>query len=145
MIADTREGLPLFQDPPDGLRIVTQTVKHGDYTIKGFEPVFTVERKMIGDFYGYIGKEREKTTRKMKQFREMKERGGFVMLAIEASEEDILFGHMYSQVSPETARQAIASFRIRYGVHVYCNRDRNEVERTILDCAIKFYNVMREV
>lgn len=145
LIIDTREQLPLFETPIDNLDIIHRKVEYGDYTIKGFESSFAIERKQISDFYSYIGRERNKTVEKMRQFREIRKAGGFVMLAIESSEEDILFGHMYSQLSPETARQALASFRIRYGVHIYCNRDRKEIERTILDCAIKFYKVMREV
>ena len=125
--------------------MLTSTVRSGDYTIQGFEPVFAIERKQISDFYTYIGAERDKTIRKMKVFADMIKRGGFVGLAIEAAEEDIYFGHIHSQVPPEVARQAINSFRIRYGVHVYFNPDREYIRRFVLDSAIKFYKIMREV
>jgi hypothetical protein len=67
------------------------------------------------DFYGYIGKERHRTTRKMQEFRDMVSAGGWVGLVVEATEADLLTGYIMSRVSPETARQALVSFEIRYG------------------------------
>jgi len=145
LIVDTREQVQLFTDPIPGLTIIHHVLKNGDYSIKGFEDVFSIERKMISDFYGYIGKERKKTTRKMERFRDIVRAGGFVGLAIECSEEEILYGYYMSQLSPETARQAINSFRVRYHVQVYYNKDRQYIQRFILDSAIKFYNISREV
>jgi ERCC4-type nuclease len=146
LIQDTREQKPLFDDPPEGLAVVTATLLLGDYSIKGFEGKFCVERKCISDFYSFIGKERERTTRKMEQFREMVVRGrGFVGLVVEATESDLLSGYVMSRVSPETARQALISFELRYGVHVYYSRSRTDIARWVLDRAIKFYRIQREV
>jgi len=145
LIVDTREQVQLFTDPIPGLTIIHHVLKNGDYSIKGFEDKFSIERKMISDFYGYIGKERKKTMKKMNRFRDMVLAGGFVGLAIECSEEEIMYGYYMSQLSPEVARQAINSFIIRYGVHVYMNKDRKCIKRYILDKAIKFYNIQREV
>lgn len=145
IIIDTREQLPLFTTPIEGLEIIRKKVDYGDYTIKGFEPYFAIERKMMSDFYGYIGREREKTVIKMKAFEKIIQANGFVGLVIEASEEEVYAGYGYSKVSPETARQALASFRIRYGVHTYLSESREAIERWILDNAIKFYKTRREV
>lgn len=145
LIQDTREQLPLFDNPPEGLTILHKALKDGDYSIKGFEDLFAVERKQISDFYSYIGKEREKTVAKMERFADMINRGGWVGLAVECSEDEIFLGNAYSPLSPEVARQAINSFRIRYGVHVYMNNSRNGVRRFVLDSAIKFYTIKREV
>ena len=132
-------------NPPEGLEIIRDTVHFGDYTIKGFEDYFAIERKMMSDFYGYIGMEQEKTVKKMKQFERMVQANGFVGLVIEASEEEVYGGYGYSKVSPETARQALASFRVRYGVQTYCSDSREAIERWVLDNAIKFFNTRREV
>ena len=80
----------------------------------------------------------------MKEFREIISNGGFVALVIESSESDILNGYIMSRVSPETARQALVSFEIRYGVHIYYSKSRKDIARWVLDRAIKFYKVMRE-
>ena len=144
LIVDTREQQSLFNGEINSLVVINKKLDFGDYSIKGFEEQFCVERKMISDFYGYIGRERKKTIRKMNEFKDIMLHRGFVGLAIEASEEDIMFGYMYSQLSPEVVRQALCSFRVRYGVHIYFNKSREYLRRWILDNAIKFYNIKRE-
>lgn len=147
LLQDSREQKPLFSSgsTTEGLEVVTTTLTHGDYSIKGFEDRFSIERKQMGDFYTYIGKERDRTTRKMEHFREMVSGGGWVGLVVEATEADILTGYVMSRVSPETARQALVSFEIRYGVHLYYSRSRRDIARWVLDRAIKFYKIQREV
>jgi DUF917 family protein len=41
--------------------------------------------------------------------------------------------------------QALVSFELRYGVHVYYSRCRQDIARWVLDRAIKFYKLQREV
>jgi ERCC4-type nuclease len=144
LVVDTREQRPLFVNTPGDFNVTTDTLHYGDYTIRGFENIFAIERKKMSDFYSYIGKERDRTIKKMMCFREMVSSGGFVGLVIEASESDVLSGYLMSRVSPETARQALVSFEIRYGVHIYYSKSRYDIARWILDRAIKFYRVMRE-
>ena len=144
LVQDTREQKPLFAYPPDGLEVVTATLGCGDYSIRGFEDRFSVERKQISDFYGYIGKERDRTTRKMGEFRQMICSGGWVGLAIESTEADLLAGYVMSRIAPEMVRQALVSFEVRYGVHTYYSRSRSDITRWVLDRAIKFYRIQRE-
>ena len=145
LVVDTREQKPLFTDLMPDLVTVAASLPHGDYSLQGFEDRFCVERKKISDFYAYIGKERDRTTRKMEQFRKIVSRGGWVGLVVEATEADILAGYVMSRISPETARQALVSFEVRYGVHVYYSRSRRDIARWILDRAIKYYKLQREV
>ena len=145
LVQDTREQKPLFDQPVDGLTLVTDTLPFGDYSLRGFEDRFCVERKQISDFFTYIGKERDRTKRKMKEFRNIISSGGFAGLVIEALESDLLSGYVMSRISPETARQALVSFEVRCGVHVYYSRSREDIARWILDRAIKFFKIMREV
>jgi len=145
LVQDTREQKPLFNNPPDGLKVITDTLPHGDYSVRGFEDRFAIERKQMSDFYGYIGKERDRTTRKMENFRQIISSGGWVGLVVEATESDLLSGYVMSKISPETARQALVSFEVRYGVHTYYSRSRGDITRWVLDRAIKFYRIQREV
>lgn len=145
LLQDTREQKPLYGSGTDGFKVSTATLTYGDYSIRGFEDRFCIERKQMSDFYSYIGKERNHTTRKMREFKDMVSRGGWVGLVVEATEADILTGYIMSRVSPETARQALVSFEIRYGVHTYYSRSRRDIARWVLDRAIKFYKIQREV
>ena len=141
LIVDTREQLPLLQSYPD-LPIIHKALKDGDYSIPGFEEMFCIERKRTSDLLSYVGSERQsRTIKKMERFSKMK----WVGLAIEASEDDILTQNMFSKVNPETVRQSLVSFEIRVGIHIYYSRSRENVDRWVLDRAIKFFRMMREV
>lgn len=144
LIQDTREQRGLFDTYP-GLTIINKALKDGDYSIKGFEDAIAIERKQMSDFYGYIGKERDKTKLKLDRFRDIVSRGGFCALVVEADEKDILAGNPMSRVSPEVARGFLVSLNTRYGIHGYYSRDREAIKRWMLDRMVKFYNIKREV
>ena len=142
LLVDSREQLPLTARSPTGLTIITQTLEVGDYSIQGFdESGYVIERKQISDFYSFIGSERPQTTRKIQRMAEF----DFAALIIEASEADVLSGFQMSQVPSEVARGFLTSIRVRYGIHVYMSRSRKDCLRFLLDSAIKYYKVAREV
>lgn len=146
MIVDTREQLPLFTptDHPEGLCVLQKALKNGDYSIKGYEHLFAIERKQVSDFFGYCGKERTRTTMKMERFRDMVQAGGFVGLVIEATESDLLSGYYRSTLSAEVIRQTLVSFEIRYHINIFYSRSRADIARWMLDRAIKFYRISLE-
>jgi len=141
LIIDTREQTPLFTRIPPGLIIKSTKLNDGDYSILGFESSFAIERKKLSDLLSYCTIEREKTVAKMKRFAKME----WVGLVIEVKESDLYRPYLNSNISPEVVRQALASFEIRYGIHVYCNGERDQVNRWVLDRAIKYYRMKHEV
>ena len=70
LVQDTREQRPLFARIPKGLTVSSATLKFGDYSVKGFEDKICFERKSM-DLWGYCSSEREKTVKKMLQFKSM--------------------------------------------------------------------------
>lgn len=140
LVIDTREQNPLCTEVK-GLTVCRDTLKDGDYSIRGFEGRFTVERKQTSDFFSYIAKERRRTVQKLERLKTF----DFAALVIEASLEDLLSPQLYSQVSPEVVRQFLVSANVRYNLHVYCARSREKVEMWLIDRAIKFFKVQREV
>lgn len=145
LLQDTREQRPLFTRIPKGLTIQSATLHDGDYSIKGFENRFAIERKFIGDLFSYCSSEREKTVAKMQRFRVMIENGGWVGLCIEEKESTVYQHQNFTQVSPETVRGALISFSVRYRVQVYFAGNRENAARWILDHACRFYKVVHEV
>jgi len=142
MIIDTREQAPLFVNPPKGLVIQKKALKHGDYSIKGFESKIAFERKQMSDLYSYIGKERKRTVIKLEQLREL----DFAALIVEVSYEDLEIPYSYSsRITPEMIRQFMVSVNVRYGIHTYCTRDRRQMEMYLLDRATKYFKIQREI
>ena len=140
LIVDTREQLPLFTPPPQGLVLTRDTLHNGDYSIRGFEDRIAVERKGVSDFLTYITVEREKTQKKLDRMKSF----DFKALVIEEDEDMLYFASPYSAVSPEAIRQSLVSMQIRYGLHLYMSSDRKKIERMVLDWFIKYFNVKRE-
>ena len=144
ILVDTREQQPLFTGNP---QVQIGTVHHGDYTIKGFESYFAIERKKQSDLWTYCSSEMNtRTKRKMGEFNQIVRGGGFVGLVIEASEDDLLGGYAWSgKYNPNVVRGAITSFEVDYGVNVYYSRDRQAIERWILDRMVRFWENMHKI
>lgn len=147
VLIDTQEKQPFFTDIKK-LNKIDQTLKTGDYSIKGFEDRFCIERKMTSDFYGFIGDERnvkkygrDKTLEKIKRMAQME----WSALVIEADIHELLKPQMFTKVSPEVARQFLVSCEVRYGIHVFVHKDKEMCERWCLDRCIKWYNIQREI
>ncbi len=152
MLIDTREQRPFFMRLADKYpdHFIIDTVTNGDYTLQGFKTSFAVERKQLSDFYSYISSERsvqhkndkkrmDRTKGKLIKLSKFE----FAGLVIEADYFDIFNRQVFTNVSPEVARQFLVSVNIRYGIHVFINGRRKECERWLLDRAIKYYNLKR--
>jgi ERCC4-type nuclease len=62
IVIDTRENTPLFKKLPQGIMFVRDTLKTGDYSIRGFEGEVCIERKSADDFLTSITSERPRFT-----------------------------------------------------------------------------------
>lgn len=146
VIVDTREqNSPLLARPPKGLAIIRDTLKDGDYGIRGL-PLFAIERKTIGDLFPYCATEQAaKTKPKMLRFAEMIKGGGWVGLVIQERESDVFQWQQFTTISPESVRQALASFEVKFGIHIYFNRDKNKVVTWMVDRMVKYWNTVHEV
>ncbi len=139
LIVDTREQKALCTNVK--VAIEKKALKDGDYSIKGFENNFSIERKMSSDFYSYVGNEREKTDKKLERLSKF----DFAGLLVECAFDDLMVPDKWSRVEPEAVRQFLVSVNVRHGIHTFFSRDRDHSERYIMDRAIKFYNIKREV
>ena len=141
-LQDSREQMPLFVDKPKGLIIKVKALKFGDYSIQGFEDKICFERKQMSDLYSYVGKERDRTVKKLIQLRSL----DFAALIVEVSYEDLEIPYSYSsRITPEMIRQFMVSVNIRYNIHTFCSRDRRALEMYLLDRSIKYFKIQREI
>jgi DNA excision repair protein ERCC-4 len=140
ILMDTREQLPLFARPPKGMVVCSCTLSVGDYSLKGLQDKIAIERKQISDLISYCTTDRENTKIKMRKLQSMQ----FAALVIEARESEVYRPYTFSQASPESIRQSLASFSVRYGVHVYIG-DRDKITTWIIDRLIKFWKISHEL
>lgn len=145
VVIDTREQHPLFDNirtMPKGLVIVRDTLKVGDYSVRGLEHLVFFERKEVSDGINYVTTEHQKTLAKLKPYLLIPNK----YLMIEGTEHDMFMNeNLYSAVHPEAIRNGLCAIEIRCGFRVYFSRDRKDHERFMLDRMLKIYNVAREV
>lgn len=141
LIIDTREQDSLFRKPPKGLLVVRDTLKSGDYSCKGFENDIAIERKGLNDFYGSIGKGRDRFRGELERLKSYQWSG----LVIEAEEHAVLSANsMYTAMHPSAIRQTIVSIQLRYRLCVYYAKTRADAERWCLDRLLYFYKLKRQ-
>lgn len=71
VIIDTREQNPLWLPKPmKDLVIMRGTLQNGDYSLRGHENTFTIERKQQ-DLFSYLTSERDRTKVKLEKLRGM--------------------------------------------------------------------------
>uniref|UniRef100_A0A6H1ZH71 ERCC4 domain-containing protein n=1 Tax=viral metagenome TaxID=1070528 RepID=A0A6H1ZH71_9ZZZZ len=140
VIIDTREQNPLWLPKPMKDLVITRgTLTNGDYSLRGHESTFAIERKQQ-DIFSYLTSERDKTKVKLERLRGYE----FKALVIEYSEDELYMPHFFTDISPEVIRQSLISFEIKYGLHVFYG-DRKALERKVLDWMIYYWKFKRGV
>ena len=141
LVIDTREQNPLFHPLPKGLLVIRDTLTHGDYSVRGLENKIAIERKKMSDLMSYIGSERERTVVKLNAMKNI----DFKALVIEENYDDLFLPKTYSKVPIETIRQALVSFNIRFGLHLFVHKSRSVVEHWIMDRLIYLHKQSHKV
>ena len=146
ILVDTREQLPYrFQGytadardkhVPLVVRTEKATLQTGDYTIKGLEHKFTIERKSIDDAYSTFTHDHERFKRELERMRSM----DFAAVVIESSEDGF-----YSYIATQTGGSIKATYRmmrywpVDYGVHFLFSGCRDRAERDTLRMMQRFW------
>ena len=115
----------------------------GDYTIKGFGSLFGVERKMSSDFFLYIGRERQKTVRKLNRLSNM----DYALLCIEGLNiDDLAFQQDRTKIQPSHVSGFLKSIEMwgenpngKNGIHHIEHRSRKFIEKWVMDRCIYYY------
>ena len=110
IVVDTREQTPLsFQRLPS----VRDTLTTGDYSFRGGEDLFAVERKSIADLVSCcVGDNRERFFRELHRLRGHK----FKRLLIVGTREEIAAGAYRSQIKPAAVLATVAVIETRFDV-----------------------------
>lgn len=137
LLIDTREQLPLFVDYD--IPKISKALKDGDYSIGGFEKLFSIERKQVSDYFSYIGREFSKTRNKLQRLSEFE----VAIFCVEASYNDLLSPQIYTKMTANHVHAFNTRLCVKYGIIPIYERDRKILERIILDCAVYYYKLKR--
>ena len=131
---DTREQRPWTF--PVSQRV---TLASGDYSIVGFEHRIAIERKSKPDAYSSLGRGRERFEREWARLGEL----DYAAVVIEASLINFLQPPPRCQLHPRAAVGTLASWSVRYGVHVVFADDRRHAAAWALKVLTKFWEQHR--
>ena len=92
-----------------------QALKTGDYSVKGYEDLISIERKTLDDLLGCLTSGRERFERELQRARELE----FFCVICESSWPALVAGQYRSKMNPNSATESISAFEIRYGRPFY--------------------------
>jgi ERCC4-type nuclease len=136
LIVDTREQDTLFDDIP---WVINQSLKTGDYSVKGFEKYITIERKNLSDLYGSLGIDRVRFMKVVERMKGYPWKG----LVIEGTEDQVLAPQEYSDMSPNSVYHSLCSMELGQ-IHLYFAKNRDRARWWVLSRLTRFYRHMRE-
>ena len=118
LLVDTREQKPLaFSHLP----AESATLYTGDYSVKGLEECFSVERKSLADLAGSLTRERDRFMREMHRLR------GYLCGYLLVIGDDMELSRLIAQgrLKLHQVEHSLRAIESRYGVHV-CRADNEE-------------------
>jgi ERCC4-type nuclease len=132
IVVDSREQVPLTFTR---LQAVRGTLYSGDYSVRGLENKFAVERKNLDDIANCcVNSNRDRFERELHRLRGF----GFARLLIIGTREDVAAGQYHSRITPKAVLATLSTFEIRYDVPtVFCST-REEAAITIERWAFYF-------
>ncbi|MCP4638874.1 MAG: hypothetical protein GY851_00500 [bacterium] len=121
IIVDTREQRPL---PVRAYACERAGLKTGDYSVKGYEGEFAVERKSIPDLVGCCGKGRERFKKQIERLRGYE----FRRLLVIGRKDDIRERRYRSLVHPRAVAHTLLSIDVNVPV-VWCDTPKEGAEQ----------------
>ena len=109
IVTDTREQTPLCFTH---LRSERGTLDTGDYSVRGLEEVFAVERKSMADLVGSLTRERARFMREMHRLRGFQ----FARLLIVGTEVELMQLVSMGRANLAQVEHSLLAISIRYGV-----------------------------
>lgn len=131
ILIDSREQTPL--DFEGLLPSKSASLYTGDYSIKGFEHDFAVERKSLGDLASSICLKRfEKELHRLRGFK-------FKRLLIVGSVRDAREGKYFSKLPPKALFAKLSAFEVRYDIPIAWESNRSHAARIVARWAWFYY------
>lgn len=139
LIEDTREQTPLdFSRFEPFVRVERGTLHSGDYSVKGHEGEFAIERKSLADLISTITQGHERFERELQRLESFR----YAAVVVEASEIDLRMGKYRSMLPAKSAIGMIRAFEVRYKIPFHFAGGRNAAAQLIYELAYYFKREM---
>lgn len=125
IVVDTREQKPLWKECAD---VERGTLKTGDYSIKGFENKFAIERKSLSDLYGTLGGGNARFKKELERARTL----DYFAIIIEGCYTNCVNkrfeGANYSKMRGPVITSIVFTLHMKYGINVFFTNGRIETK-----------------
>jgi len=138
IIEDTREQTPLDFSAFPFVTVERGTLKSGDYSIKGWESQFAIERKSLADLIGTITHGHERFERELQRLMSFQ----YAAVVVEAPEMDLRTGKYRSMLLPRAAVGMITAFEVRYRIPFHFCGTRTMSAQRIYELSYYFQREM---
>lgn len=133
IVQDSREQTPWKF--PKCYKVVENALATGDYTLRGWEHLVTIDRKELNDFIGCTLKtNRERFKRELKRMSNYPS----AWIVIESDHAKIAKGEYTSRIPPQSVIASIFSWSEEFGVKFYCASDRRNSAKVAIEIFDKF-------
>ena len=128
IIIDNREQVML--PFADNVKTERGTLYSGDFSVKGLEHLFSVERKSVSDLVGSLTSGRERFERELHRLRGFR----FKRLLVVGSRSDIVGGNYRSKATPKSILASLNAFEVRYDIPVVFASEKAAAELVVRWC-----------
>lgn len=143
IIIDTREQEPYrFRASATVEAVVHEKLDHGDYSIKGYEHLISIERKKsVDEIAANLGRHRERFKSELERMQKSARR----YIVIEDHWSSIHNKKRFSKVHPNAIFESIIAMAMKYNVHVYFAGSRKNAHRIVRSLLLRAWKYREEL
>jgi DNA excision repair protein ERCC-4 len=131
IIIDTREQKPLWKKSTKKYKIENKKLDVGDYSLKGYENKFALERKSQLDLFGTLGKGHKRFKKEILRALEY----DYFAIIVEDNYDNILnkkFENSFrSKMRGYIITSILFTIHLKYKIPIFFANDRNEAKKII--------------
>lgn len=143
IVIDTREQEPYdFKAGKSVQAIVHEKLDHGDYGLKDYAHLITIERKKsVDEISSNLGKHRARFIRELERMQSSKKR----YIVIEDHWSSIYRKNRYSKVHPNAIFESILALCMEYDVHVIFAGSRKMAHKIVRSLLLRAFKYREEL
>lgn len=131
IIVDTREQKKLWAKSTKYDTIEIKALTTGDYSIKGHENDFAIERKSLSDLFGSLGSDHKRFRKEIERGLKMK----YFAIIIDGSYDNALNkdfeGSHFTKMKGYVVTQILFTLHIKYNLPIFFTSGRSQSKRII--------------